>query len=174
MLYTLIAKRLDAFERDLGESMDYLKHMARASLRSFLDFAFRSPTAWKRRHLAREPYHVARLVAVRSEDCGPCVQTAVNLALGDGVRPGVLRAVVAGRPEALDADLADVYAFALAVAENTGDEDRYRDVLRERYGDKGLVEMALAISSARMYPVLKRTLGYAKSCSSVRVEVGSR
>jgi alkylhydroperoxidase family enzyme len=171
MLYKLISKRLDVFERELGEPMDYLRHMARASLRSFLDFAFRSPTAWKRRTLPREAYHIGRLVAVRSEDCGPCVQTAVTLALKDGVRPEVLRAIVNGRPETLDAELFDVYAFSLAVAENTGDEERYRDTLRERYGEEGLVELALAIAGVRMYPVIKRTLGYAKSCSLVQVRV---
>ncbi len=171
MLYKLIEKRLDAFERDLGEPMDYLRHMARASTRSFLDFAFRSPTAWKRRKLPSEPYHVARLVAVKSEDCGPCVQTAVTLALRDGVRPEVLRAIVGGRPETLEAELFDVYAFSLAVAENTGDEERYRDALHQRYGAEALVELALAIAGARMYPVVKRTLGYAKSCSLVHVRV---
>jgi alkylhydroperoxidase family enzyme len=171
MIRKLIEKRLDAFERDLGEPMDYLRHMVRASLRSFLDFAFRSPTAWNRRRLPAEPYHIARLVAVRSEDCGPCVQTAVTIALKDGVRSDVLRAIVGGRPETLDAELFDVYAFSLAVAENTGDEERYRDALRERYGDEGLVELALAIAGARMYPVIKRTLGYAKSCSLVQVRV---
>jgi alkylhydroperoxidase family enzyme len=171
MLYRFISKRLDAAERVLGEPMDYLRHMARTSMRSFLDFAFRSPTAWKRRRLAREPYHVARLAAVQSEDCGPCVQTVVNLALADGVRPEVLEAIVRRRPEELDSELADVYAFALAVAEGTGDEERYREALRARYGDEGLVEMALAIAGARMYPAIKRTLGYATSCSLVQVRV---
>jgi alkylhydroperoxidase family enzyme len=171
MLYRFISKRLDAFEREIGEPMDYLRHMARASVRSFLDFALRSPTAWRRRRLPPEPYHIARLVAVQSEDCGPCVQTAVTLALKDGVRPEVLRAIVSRRPEALEAELFDVYAFSLAVAGNTGEEERYRDALRGRYGDEGLVELALGIAGARMYPVIKRTLGYAKSCSLVQLRV---
>jgi hypothetical protein len=95
----------------------------------------------------------------------------VTLALKDGVRPEVLRAIVNGKPETLDEELYDVYAFSLAVAENTGDEERYRDTLRERYGEEGLVELALAIAGVRMYPVIKRTLGYAKSCSLVQVRV---
>lgn len=43
--------------------------------------------------------------------------------------------------------------------------------LRERYGEEGLVELALAIASARVFPVTKRALGYALSCSKVEVRV---
>jgi len=171
MLYSLISKRIDAAERQLGEPLDYLRFIARSSLRAFFDFVFRSPTAWSRRSLPRDAYHVARIAAVRSEDCGPCVQTAVNLALADGVASQVLEIAVGSHPETLAPDLADVYAFASAVASNTGDEERYREALRERYGDAGLVEFALAIAGARVYPTLKRTLGYAQSCSLVSVKV---
>jgi alkylhydroperoxidase family enzyme len=171
MLYSLIARRLDVAERTLGEPLDYLRFMARSSMRAFLDFAFRSPTAWRRRSLPREAYHVARLAAVRSEDCGPCVQTAVNIALADGVRPELLEIAVGPHPETLDAALAEVYAFAFAVAGNTGDEERHREGMRARYGDEGLVELGLAIAGARVYPTLKRALGYAQSCALVHVRV---
>jgi hypothetical protein len=38
-------------------------------------------------------------------------------------------------------------------------------------GDEGLVEMALAIASCRVFPITKRALGYAVSCSAVAVRV---
>jgi hypothetical protein len=43
--------------------------------------------------------------------------------------------------------------------------------MRLRYGDEGLVELALAIASCRTFPVTKRVLGYAVSCSDVAVHV---
>ena len=43
--------------------------------------------------------------------------------------------------------------------------------LRQRYGDQGLIELALAIASSRTFPVTKRVLGFAVSCSQVEVSV---
>ena len=74
-------------------------------------------------------------------------------------------------PDALPEDLADVYHFTAAVVRATGDEESLRQRIRYRYGEDGLVELALAIASARVFPITKRALGYAKSCALVQVEV---
>jgi hypothetical protein len=52
-----------------------------------------------------------------------------------------------------------------------GEEDSLRECIRQRYGDEGLIEMALAIASCRAFPVTKRALGYAVSCSKTAVRV---
>ena len=50
------------------------------SLGGFLAFVKLMPLAKYRRKLPAGPYHVARIVAARHEDCGPCVQIEVDLA----------------------------------------------------------------------------------------------
>jgi alkylhydroperoxidase family enzyme len=172
MLRRLVLKQLDAEERKLGGvSIDYLRHVARTSLPAFFKFALFTPLAAHRRKLPPDAYHVARLVATRHEDCGTCVQIEVNLARRHNVGAEVLRAAVLERPDELPAPLADVYRFAEAVVEAKGAEGEWRERVRAHYGEEALVEMALGIAAARVFPTTKRALGYATSCALVRVEV---
>lgn len=171
MLRRLVLRRLDAEERKLGGvSIEYLRHVARTSLPAFLKFALFTPLAAHRRKLPADAYHLARVVAVQHEDCGTCVQIEVNLARGDGVAPELLRAALENRLDALPADLADACRFARTVAEQ-GEDVELRERLRARYGDEGLIELALGIAAARVFPTTKRALGYATSCSLVEVEI---
>ena len=64
-----------------------------------------------------------------------------------------------------------MYRFAEAVVTGSGDAERYRERLRKVFGEEAVVELALAIATARIFPTLKRGLGYAKSCSAVKVDV---
>ena len=88
-----------------------------------------------------------------------------------GVPAEILRAVLDGRLDDLPEELRDVYRFAEAVVKASGEEDAFRERIRARYGDEGLIEMALAIASCRVFPTTKRALGYAVSCSKVAVSV---
>ena len=171
MIRRLIRWRLAAEERKLGVSVDYLRHILDTSLGAFLKFAKVMPLATYRRALPPEPYWVGRIVSTLDEDCGTCVQIEVNLARSDGVAPGILRAVVDAQPERLPEALGDVYRFARAVVESTGEEDELREGIRRRFGEAGLVELSLAMAVCRIFPVTKRALGYATRCSQVRVEV---
>jgi alkylhydroperoxidase family enzyme len=167
MLRALILRRLDAEERSLGESIEYTRHIVRSSLPAFLRFALCLPLARHRRALPAVPYHVARIVATRDEDCGTCVQIEVNEARRAGVPAEVVRAVVEQRLDALPPEAADAYRFAAAVVRATGEEGAPRERLRQRFGEEALVELALAIAAARVFPIVKRALGYATSCSRV-------
>jgi alkylhydroperoxidase family enzyme len=167
----LILLKLASEERKLGESLDYVRHILRTSLGAFLKFIKIMPLAQYRRVLPPGPYHVAQLVATRDEDCGTCVQIEVNMAKKDRVDPGIIHLVLDRRPEELPDDLADVYRFAEAVVTSSGEEGPARERIRARYGEKGLVELALAIASCRVFPITKRALGYAQSCSAVQVRV---
>jgi alkylhydroperoxidase family enzyme len=171
MLRTIILRKLAAEERKLGESIDYVRFILRTSLGAFLRFAKIFPIAQYRKRLPVDAKHVAQIVASRDEDCGTCVQIGVNLARAEGVPLDVLRAVIAGEPERLEPRLADVYRFAEAVVTASPDADALRPRVAEHFGEEGLVELALAIASSRFFPIVKRTLGYARSCSLVTIEV---
>lgn len=171
MIKAIISKRLDAAERDLGASVDYLRHILRVSFSSFLKFTKIMPIAEHRKALPAGPYHVARIVATRDEDCGTCVQIEVNLAKKDGLSTDTLKAVLESRPEDLPDELADAYRFAEAVVGATGDEDEIRERIVARHGEAALVELAMAIAACRFFPITKRALGYAKSCSVTKIEM---
>jgi alkylhydroperoxidase family enzyme len=171
MLRWFINKRLDAAERSLGASTDYLRHILRVSMPAFFKFLKIMPLAEYRKKLPADAYHVARLVATQHEDCGSCVQIEVNLAKKDGVAPQILQAVLDRNVGALPPALAEVYHFAEGVVTRNGQEEEFRDRIRQRYGEVALVEMALAIAVCRIFPTTKHGLGYATSCSKVTVQM---
>ncbi len=171
MIRAIISRKIDAMERELGASMDYIRYMLRVSLRAFLKFAKAASVAAYRRAAPSDALDVARLVSMMHEDCGTCVQIGVNTAKKNGVATNILRAVLDRRPEDLPDELADVYHFAQEVNEHSGGEEPYRQRIRQRWGEETLVEIALALATCRVFPITKRALGYATSCSKVLVEV---
>ncbi len=171
MLRAIILSRIPAAEKQLGVPLDYCRFIIRTSLRAFFKFAKFLAVDEYRRVLPPGPLYVARLVALRHDDCGTCVQIAINQAKKAGVSSEIIRAVLDGRLDDLPEDLRDAYRFADAVVRTSGEEGPFRERFRQRYGDEGLVELALGIASCRTFPTVKRALGYAVSCSAVPLSV---
>lgn len=161
-------RAVDAAERDLGVPLHYLHTIADTSLAAFVKFGLFTPLAQHRQHLPPAPYHLARIAATQHEDCGTCVQIEVTNALRAGVDEAMVRSVVEGHDEALPADLADVVRYARIVVAAT-EEPGLREAVHGRYGDEGLVELALGIAAARVFPTTKRALGFAQACSVVPI-----
>jgi alkylhydroperoxidase family enzyme len=171
MIRRILLGRIAAAEKHLGVPLDYCRFIIRTSLRASFKFAKFLGVDEYHRVLPAGPFYVARIVATRHEDCGTCVQIAVNQARKAGVPAELLRAVLDGKLDALPEEVTEAYRFAEAVLTANGEEDAWRARVRLRYGDEGLIEMALAIATCRVFPTIKRALGYAVSCSAVAVQV---
>jgi alkylhydroperoxidase family enzyme len=171
MLRWLIHRKLNAEEKKLGESVDYIRHIVDVSPAAFLRFASILPFANSRKVLPKDAWFLAQIVALQHEDCGTCLQIGVNLARQSGVDPALIRATLDGNGDAMAPEMADVIRFTQAVVTASGDDDSLRETLRKRYGERGLIELSYAIASSRIPPTVKRALGYAKSCSLVPVQV---
>jgi hypothetical protein len=61
------------------------------------------------------------------------------------------------------------YDFARAALAHDAEADTLRDEILARWGEKGLLALALALTTARMYPTLKYALGHGKACAKVSV-----
>ena len=61
------------------------------------------------------------------------------------------------------------FRFADAVARRPADGDEHRDAVRTRWGEKGVIDLTLALQMGRMFPMVKSALGYAKECRRVTV-----
>jgi hypothetical protein len=164
MIRKLAFWRLEREERRLGASLDYLRHIARGSLPAFLEFGAFTSLASHRRALPAEPYHVARLVSTMDEDCGTCIRIEVRLARESGVAGDLIQAVLSGRVETLPPGLADVFRYSRAVVVDKEAPTDLRQRLCDRYGEAGLVELALAIATCRVFPTTRRALGYDTRC----------
>ncbi|GAB5535733.1 MAG: hypothetical protein Rubg2KO_19820 [Rubricoccaceae bacterium] len=159
-------------EADLGVPMEYLRKIADNSTRAFLKFGMFSSLALHRKATSPEVWHLARLAATHVQDCGTCVQVVVNAALSEGVAPDLIRAALGGDELASDHQLAVDYGQA--VSSNSHDVPALVEQVRERWGEEALNELALAVATAQVFPVVKRGMGLAVACSLVQVDVGDR
>ncbi len=172
MLDWLIRRRLTAFEARWQYPMDYARALLAGSRRAFFAYARLAPAAALRDAVPAAAWHVAKITALRAEDCGPCTQLAVDMARAEGVADGLLQAVLAddrATLQRLDADAALAHGFAHAWAHRAADLPRQREALQRRFGDKGLATLAMALTAARMFPLLKSALGHDTQCQRVQL-----
>jgi alkylhydroperoxidase family enzyme len=170
LMQRFLFRWIDSFEKHSGVSAEYARWMANVSPKAFLKFGKLGKLAQYRHALPADASAVAHLVAARSEDCGPCVQIGINFAKHDGVSSDILRAVYDRQPDRLPSQLADVYHFAESVVSG-GEDETLRERVRQHYGDEALIELGLGMAVARTFPLVKRTIGYAKSCSLMKIEI---
>lgn len=169
MLKILFSRLIDRVEKTWGYDASYMRHVLAASPASFLKFCF-VPGLVDRKAAPAEALAAAGIVGTLREDCGPCTQIGVDMAAASGVKPEVLRAVLAGEEAAMGEAAALAWRFANAsLARDMVRADPLREEIVRRWGDKGLVAISFAITTARMYPTLKYALGYGKACSKVVV-----
>ncbi|WP_332771853.1 hypothetical protein [Phenylobacterium sp.] len=169
MLKTFLTRQIDKIERTWGYDASYMRHVLRASPATFLKFGFLTQLV-DRKAAPAAALAAAGIAGTLAEDCGPCTQISVDMAAAGGVKPQVLRAILAGDEAAMGEDAALGWRFAQAsLARDMEAADPLRDEIVRRWGDRGLVAASMAITTARMYPTLKYALGYGKACSRVTV-----
>ena len=120
--------------------------------------------------MSTEDYWVAKLAAMQVEDCGDCLQLNVRMALEGGFPKPLVEAVLSGG-RTLPEMLKDVYDYAKHVAANNIIDFELMDRITDRYDKGALLELGLCVATAKVFPTIKRALGYTKSCSLVEIEV---
>ena len=170
MLKSLIHRMIRSqFERPFNYDAAYMHAVVDASPATFFRFAMVTGLV-DRKAAPGEALAAAGLVGALNEDCGPCTQIGVDIALKGGARPQVIRAILAGDEAAMGADAALGYRFARAsLSRDLEEADTCRDEIVRRWGGKGLVALSMALTTARMYPTLKYAMGYGRACSKVMV-----
>jgi AhpD family alkylhydroperoxidase len=166
----LLTKMLEWGKTQIGDvNMDYAYHLRDVAPSRLWRFSMIKVVEGGRKYTPAGPYHAAGMAAAMVEDCGPCVQIHVNLALKDKVAPDVLRALAARQLDRVPADVALAFRYGEAVSRGEM-ADEMRDQIRAAWSEQGLIELAFAIATARFYPGLKRGLGFAHTCERVVVE----
>jgi hypothetical protein len=166
LLHRQIAARV---ERPFGYDASYLHELVDADPATAIRFSVVTGLV-PRRHAPAEAVAAAGLVGVLVEDCGPCTQISIDLALAGGARPEAIRAILAGDEAAMGPDAALGYRFARAsLARDLEAADAARDAVIARWGRRGLIALAMALTTARMYPTLKYAMGHGRACSKVTV-----
>lgn len=171
MLKQLIHGLIGRFERQFGYDAAYLHEIAEASRPAFRTMWAATRMSQHRESLPKDVWYVAKLAAARAEDCGPCTQLVVNMALKAGVAPATVESALAEDMKTLPSDCRLVLRFTQAMIANEPADEMRADI-RARWGERGLITIAYAIAGSRIFPQVKRVLGHAHAC--VRVDVAGR
>ncbi len=169
MLKWLIRNRIAAFEQSFGYDMTYARELLATDVRAFLAFAKVQGLGSYRKGVPREVHHAAKLVGAMSEDCGPCTQLCVSMALRDGVDPRLLAAVLRGEDEKLTPELDLGVRFARAALAHDPAADELRETIVATWGPRAVISIAFALAAARIYPTVKYALGHGRACQRIEV-----
>ena len=169
MLSWIIRRKIDAFEQEFSYESDYLRDLLKTSLRATLLFHKATGVGNFREGLPDDAWHVARILATRFEDCGPCTQLVATMAEREGIPPAMIRSALTDAFEELPEDARLSAQFTQAVLTRSHDADVLRREVVQRFGPRGLLSLSFAMLSSRLYPTLKYALGYGHTCSVVEV-----
>lgn len=170
MIRALIRFALRRFDRRYDYDSSYLLDLYDVSPGAFRRFARVSAAAGFRRRAPVEAYFAAKITAALAEGCGPCTQLCLDMAREAGMEPEQVHAVV-GRDEGHMSDDARLgFRFAASVLGTEIGDPAAHDEVRGRWGDAALAELALCVTTARMFPQMKRGLGRARSCQALRID----
>lgn len=169
MIRSLLKIAFRNFGRRYDYDTSYMTHVTdtstSAGLRLFLvPYAnqFRGPKA------AKDVWSGAFLASILDGDCGPCAQLTIDMAVEAGVRPDQLALCIEGHPEKAG-DVGLGFRFSRAAIAGAPELDDLRVEIEQRFGAAAVTAASFAASSGRMYPVLKRGLGFASACSRLNV-----
>jgi hypothetical protein len=161
---------LRTFSKRYHYDVSYLDYMLKESPAAFFKFASLAKASSHCEVVPIDMRFAAKISGAMAEDCGPCAQLTVDMALEAGMAKDQIEAVVRHDTDAMNAETALGFGFAQAVLHRSDDQDEQREAVRRRFGEKGVIDLAMALQMGRLFPMMKLALGYAKECRRVSVD----
>jgi len=169
MLRWFLRRQIGAFQQTWNYDADYMREVIDADPSAFMTFGKVIGVGRYRKDVPVAPHYAAKIVAVMAEDCGPCTQLVIDMAEREGVDPAILRAVVARDFLAMPYEVALAARFTEASLRHAPEADDLREEVLRHWGKRGLISLAFAMTSARLFPTLKYALGHGRSCTRLKV-----
>lgn len=165
-----IARRmLRSFSKRYGYDTSYIELVLSESPSAFFKFAPVMKASAHREVVPVETSFAAKITGALAEDCGPCTQLCVDMALEAGMAKNQIEAVLRSDIRAMSPDVRLGFQFADAVVRRSMEDETFRDAVRARWGEKGVIDLTMALQLGRLFPMVKLALGYAKECRRVTV-----
>ena len=162
-------RMLRAFSKRYHYDTSYMEMMLKESPAAFFKFAPVLKAAAHREVVPPEARFAVGIRGAMAEDCGPFAQLTVDMALEAGMARDQVEAVVRGDVGKMRPAVALGFQFADAVVNRSFEADRFRDAVRARWGEKGVIDLSMALQMGRLFPMMKTALGYARECRRVAV-----
>ena len=167
-----LREQIEGFGALYDYDVSYLKHMLDVSPAAAAKFATLAELAQHREAAPKAAYYAAKIAGALAEDCGPCVQLVADMAREAGVSAASVEAVLTRNVGAMDVDTRVGYRFAQAILNRASEADEAREVVRGQWGEAAVIDLTLGMQVGRVYPMVKASLGFAKTCQ--RVQVGGQ
>ena len=169
MMKWLLSRWIGKFERTWNYDASYLRDVLDADPRALTAFSKVAALSNYHKDVPPAAYCAAGIVGTMAEDCGPCTQLVIDMAQRKGVGPNILRAIVARDFTAMPFEVALAARFAEASLQHAPEADDLREEVLRRFGKRGLVSLAFAMTASRLYPTLKYALGHGRACTRLTV-----
>ena len=166
----LVRRSLQRMGQRYDYDASYLLYLLDESPKAFWKFMRASALSRHREQAPVEAVFAVRLVATMAEDCGPCTQLIVQHAIEAKMATGQIEAILTRDLAAMNPVVELAYRYAQTVLGRHPDADDVREIVRVRWSNKGLIDLALSMQGARLYPMIKSALGYAVQCQCVRLD----
>jgi hypothetical protein len=170
MIKFLLKLATQSFADRYSYDAAYMQYVTKTSASAGLRLAIALPlfAQYRGPRAAQEVRWGAQLAATLDGDCGPCAQLVASMALEAGMPADKLALCLQGQAGGAG-DLGLGFRFARAAIADGPELEELRQEIALRFGETAVVAVSFAAASGRIYPVLKRGLGFAKTCSQVSV-----
>lgn len=169
MINWLFNRVIDRTEHDTGYPADYLRDILATSKMGFfkLMLAFLAPHP---KHASKQLHQLAQLGAIQQESCGPCLEISKSFAIATGVSKTTVQRLLF-EPETVEPLTQAVFLLGRHVAGGEPLLEASKMLLEQEIGKKGLAELTVSAAAVRIYPALKRGLGYADMCAIPELKI---
>jgi hypothetical protein len=169
MIRWLLRRQIAAFERAWSYDSSYMRDVLDADPRALWTFSKVMGLSQYQKDVPPAAYYAAKITSTMAEDCGPCTQLTVDMAARAGVDTATLKAIVSGDLSAMPGDAVLAVRFTRATLRHAPEADPLREEVIRRWGKRGLISLAFAITAARIFPTLKYALGHGQACLRVTI-----
>jgi hypothetical protein len=169
MIRWFLERQLRAFQRRWDYDASYARELVAADPFALIAFFQAAGIGRYRKGVPVGPHAAVQLVSVMAEDCGPCAQLGVDMALEAGVAPAVLRAITERDFAAMPAEIALAVRWADASLAHAPEAEEMREDIVRLWGQVGLISLAFALTAGRIYPTVKYALGHGRACVRLNI-----
>ncbi len=160
----LFNRIIDRSEHDTGYPADYLRDILASSSIGFFKTMLAMNLATHQQKAPLKLHKFAQLGAMQHEACGPCLEISKAYAIHAGVSPDSIDAALRD-PSTLAADEQAAFFLGQQTAGGNAMSEELAETLKQTIGQNGYVELVVSAAAVRIFPALKRGLGYADMCA---------
>ncbi|MCF6442996.1 hypothetical protein L1077_26585 [Pseudoalteromonas luteoviolacea] len=169
MIKFLLNKQIQDMKSRYDYDVQYMEDILQSNLAAFFKYWGFTSMSSHSAQVPVAPLFAARIRTLINEDCGPCIQLAVNMALEAGLDAALIEKIIKNQQDKVPKEVALTMRFTELVLAHDPDADDLKAQIVSLWGQPGLITLSFSISTYRVFPTLKYALGYGKTCHKIEI-----